>query len=528
VLRQRRSSFLPVAALTALLAACADTPATLPPASRAPRASVAAGTLQWFGYAASTQDEPTLAGTDSYANWGEVITDSSSTSTAATAQINALSQHGMKAVVELGELLWAAPSHTTLYPDYTARWNAWKAANASALTSGKVLAFLVLDEPFSKGADMSQYEAAAAMVKRDFPWAKVILIEAAVTVNCTGPACAFGTRAGLVTSVDWVGVDRYAIDPRTDTPLHDAVQRMKQQYPGRKMVYVMDSYWDQTHVDSLGVTTPGDMQPVATWWYDVARADPDAVMIATFIWGRIDNTTTAVDFPPAVLEEHTRIGREITGRSAGSSYAATGSFTVGTDGYAAGWACDPDAAWGESMVVRIFQDGAPYSQGTANLADVAQRGVCRNGSYYHAFRIPLSVGTMGHAMTATVQDLNGTQYPLATTCKDAPACVWYYNSYTAQGSAALSSTGLLTGWACDRDVPALAIQVQVNAGGTIIGSYAANAPSDASVNATCGGGTAHAFSIQLPAWTHGQIIYANAMDSMSGSTWIGPFSPRNW
>jgi hypothetical protein len=513
---------LPLAmAAVAMLAACGEEPSTPVSMAQAPRASAAAGSLLWFGYAAGAEDEPSLIGTDSYANWGEVITDGNAASTLATQPINALSAHNMKAVVELGQLLWAGPGYTELYPDYVARWNSWKAANASALTSAGVIAFIIRDEPFSNGTNIASYQTAAAMVKQSFPWAKIILIEAAQTILCTDPGCSTWSQAGQVSSVDWIGVDRYAIDPRTDVTFRDAVTRMKQQFPGRKMVYVADGYWDASHGDAFGPDWM--MRDVMTWWYDVARADPDAVMIATFIWNPLDGATSSRDFSPWTLAEHTRVGREITGRGITHLYPATGTFTIGSDGYATGWACDPDGAWGEAVTVKVYKDGVYASGGTAGGVDgLGPWAACRSGSRFHGYHVPLTIGMIGHRMTATVVDLDGNEVALPTTCKDAPACVWYPDSYRPKGAASLSSTGLVTGWACDRDAPTVSIQVQIAAGGTVVGKYTANVASEAAVNTQCGGGTAHRFSVQLATWTKGQVIHVSALDTMEGSTYLGP------
>ncbi|MBV9108586.1 MAG: hypothetical protein JO306_04165 [Gemmatimonadetes bacterium] len=507
-------------ALAAGLAACAE-PVSVPAAPpAAPRTTAAAGTLQWFGYAAGSDDEPSLIGTDSYANWGEVITNDTATSTWAANRINALSAHGMKSVVELGRLLWDPLfGYNSLRGDWADRWNAWKQANAAALASGNVIAFIVRDEPFSE-VDIPMYEQAAAMVKHDFPSTPILLIESAQEINCENvneSPCHFRQNAGLIHSVDWIGVDRYAIDPRTDASFRSAVDVVKLQWPGRKMVYVADGYWNQTHQDSTGLAA-ADMGQAMTWWYDVARADPSAVMIATFIWGPLDlGDVTSRDLPASALGEHIRVGREITGRGITHQYAATGSFNMdGTDGYVTGWACDPDGAWGETVTVKVYRDGVYFAQGPASLKDLGARSACRTGGLYHAFHVQ---GSAGHRMTATAVDLDGNEVPLATTCRDAPACVWYPILYQPTGLSALSVTGALTGWACDRDAPAVSINVLVRTSdGADVGTYAANVASEAAVNTQCGGGTAHRFSVQLPAATKGKTIYAYGVDTMAGMT----------
>ncbi|HEX2076729.1 MAG TPA: hypothetical protein VHG08_03440 [Longimicrobium sp.] len=429
----KRSRILRGAVAAAVLAACADTPSA-PAAHGAaePLANVGApGTLQWFGYVSGADKDSYLNGTDSYANWGWVITNDTAASVWAKQRITALAQHNMKAIVELGRLLWCPPAYTSLCPDVAARWQAWTTANASVLTSDKVLAFVIRDEPFHGRVNIQQWQDAAAMVKSTFPWARISLVEAAValTQDCEGyPSgyCHFDQYAHLITTVDWIGVNRYAIHPATDGLYQQALARMKQKYPGRRTVYVADGYWDGEHQNEFPGNTVEYMGTIMREWYEVARADPDAVLLGVFIWDPFADKLASRDFPLSVLYEQTRVGRAITGRTRANLYAPTGVFEgITHDGYAVGWACDPDRAWGETVRVDIYMNGTYYTSGGADQPDVF-RTACRSGTS-HRFRIPLGIGTSGQQMTARAVDLNAGVVQLPSTCPQNPACVWVWN-----------------------------------------------------------------------------------------------------
>ena len=490
--------------------------------------SVASAQLQWFGYTGGADNEA-LEGTASYVNFGYFSTDENDTNAAATDRVNAMSQKNMKAILELGKLLWApGPSGTyrTLYSNFQARWNNWKQANASVLTSDKVLAFLVRDEPFTNQVNIFHFEIACQMVKQDFPWAKIILVEAADIVACPNANCYFNQYRAIVNTVDWIGVDKYAINPVTDTVFRSAVTRMKQSYPGRKFVYVGDGFWDSSHVSAFG-SSINAMRNTMTRWYDVARNDPDAVLLGVFNWHKFQGIIAGSrEFPPAVLEEHARVGRAITGRVRPQLSQPTGLFEGFDSGfYAVGWACDPDGAWGERILVDIY-DGTTLLNTTFAERSSEFFPQCRTG-IAHRFRMPLSFAAMGRDVIAYARDLNSGLAQLSSNCPNSPACGWYPNDYAPIGEFRISSTGLAEGWACDPDAPQVSLYIQVHMdniccatapNGTVVGVFQANLSSDETINGQCGGGTAHRFSVQLPSWTKGHAIYITAFDTMQGGS----------
>ena len=488
--------------------------------------SIAAAQLQWFGYAGGG-DDTMLDRTVTYINFGYFSTDEDPRSTAVFYRIDAMTQREMKAIVELGQLLWepgTSGTYQSLYTDYVDRWNTWKTTNAPALTGDKVLGFLVRDEPFLNKVDISQLEAASQMIKRDFPWAKIILIEAADAVYDSDPLSHFNQNRARLSTVDWIGVDRYYIDPTTDIILRDAVVKLKQSYPGRKTIYVADGFWNQAHVN-LG----GDlniMRSIMTKWYDVARNDPDAVLLAVFIWNSGGEITVGSDsFPPFVIDEHIRVGKAITGRVRTQLYQPIGVFEGFDSNYnAVGWACDPDSNWGEKVSVDFYEVGSGLLVTT--IADKSSEFFpqCRSGMA-HRFRMPTPVSFLGKKILAFAHDLDSGVAQLPSTCLDAPACTMYWNHYRPIGKFKISSTGFAEGWTCDPDAPQASIKLEVwvdttPPNGTRVSTALANLTSDETINGQCGGGTAHRFGVQLPSWTKDRGIYIYGIDTMLGSAFL--------
>lgn len=95
----------------------------------------------------------------------------------------------------------------------------------------------------------------------------------------------------------------------------------------------------------------------------------------------------------------------------------------------------------------------------------------------------------------------------------------------------ITTTGVAFGWSCDRDIATTYVAVDFYAGGVPgVGAFAGRAnasfSSEPAVNALCGGGTAHRFSFQLPAWTKGQTIYPYGLDvTWRGYYLLPPSSP---
>lgn len=469
--------------------------------------------LQYFGYVGSAETAVSLDRTHGFTNFAHVATDENLYSSALGQKVIASSQRGLKVTIDLGKVLWCGSDYRNLCWDYIDRWNTWKQHNASILTSDKVLGFAVRDEPFLNGVNMSHYEAAVARVKGDFPWAKMWMVEAACAVRgfCNGaPSPYFSSYFGTLPGIDWVGLDEYGVHPATDSGYQSALQSLKQRFPGRKGVYVMDAY------SSIGPTVA-----TAREWYDVARSDPDAIILGVFSWDGAES------YACNVLLEHERIGREITGKG-GISSPPIGYFELSSSlGAAVGWTCDPNGTVCGPPRVDFHADGSYFSTATYMLPlTTFTKPQCGNSLAYR-FQMNLAIGVMGKRLTAYAHDAVSASAPLppvqlSSGCPDNPACYFYNSDYAPIGwFEGISPTGVARGWTCDQDAPDVSLRIHFyTSSSQFIGSYTANLASEAAVNDECGGGTAHRFSVQLPSWIKGQYIVVYGIDTMQGSSFL--------
>ncbi|HEX2223959.1 MAG TPA: hypothetical protein VHN15_07120 [Thermoanaerobaculia bacterium] len=487
--------------------------------------------LQHFGYVGGADDDNALNQTKGYTNFAHIATDANVSSTLVRDRVLAMSQKGIKATIDLGKVFWCGSSYAYLCGDYQTRWNTWKATNASILTSDKVLAFAIRDEPFYNKVNIAGYETAAQLVKTDFPWAKIFLVEAACAVrgSCHGSShTAFASYAGTMPNVDWVGVDEYAIRPTINTGYKTAVQKLKTKFPGKKTVYIMDGYWDAAHSSALG--SQSILRTVAQEWHTVARDDYDSVLLGVFLWGSLGvGTTGSGTLPCYILEQHVAIGREITGKVRAQTAAPVGRLEGVYSGNVVGTACDPDGTVCENPVVQLYRDGSYYSNAYfLDRNDYVLNPSCGTGRAIR-FRQSLGTSASGYRITATAKDLDSATAPtLPSNCLENPACLWYSNYADAKGYMEdMGATGTAAGWVCDPDAAHLSTQVKLMAGSTVIGVYTTNLDSEQAVANECGGGTKHRFSVQLPPWTQGQSVTAYAVD-LSGYDVLIPWLCSDW
>jgi hypothetical protein len=261
------------------------------------------------------------------------------------------------------------------------------------------------------------------------------------------------------------------------------------------------------------------MGPVADEWYSVARKDPDAVMLAVFRWGAGPNNSQG--FPCTVLNRHIAIGRAITGKARPRTSLPIGHLDgIDSNGCASGWACDPDGAICETVEVSF--DSPVLADPVVVTADRSSEdrvnALCKTGRNHRFFQC-LPAETSGRPLTVAASDLDsGPRSLSAASCGGRP-CVWYPNLYPPKGLlSGIDASGVATGWTCDPDAPDVSIQVQFLANGRPAGVFRADAGNEPVVTGQCGGGTAHRFRVQLPAWTQRKKILAYGLDTVSGSS----------
>jgi hypothetical protein len=511
-----RSVTLRVQDLTAGTATVASTCAQSPACVWTPH-------LRHFGYVGGADDDFALNQTKGYSNYAHIAAGSDVASPVLRDRVTAMSQKGLQATIDLGRVFWCGTNFTFLCSDYAARWNTWKQTNATVLSPDKVLAFAVRDQPFFNRVQMTGYETAARLVKTDFPWAKIFLIEAACAVrgSCNGSShTAFSQYTGTLPDVDWVGVAEYAVRPATDNGFKNAVQRLKLKFPGKKTVYVLDGYWDAAHDAALSSTA---WRALPQEWLNVARNDFDSVLLGVFSWlPPGSGTTGSRNLACNIMSEHVAVGREITGKVRAQTGPPLGKLEGVYGGNLVGWACDPDGTVCENPPITVGYGGFSYAIfGATDRNDYALNPQCGAGLGLR-FRHTLSIGSSGHPVTVKARDLDSaTTVTLPSNCLENPACVWYSSYSQAKGYMEdLEANGLAHGWVCDPDAPHLSTQVKLVANNTVIGIYTANLGNEQAVADECGGGLNHRFQVQLPAWTRGWPVEAYAVDLTSGETLI--------
>lgn len=187
--------------------------------------------------------------------------------------------------------------------NYTQRWNDWKAAHSSVLTGDYVLAFSVITEPVLRSISTADVETAVALVKQGCPSIPTMVAEASISIN----------QSYVVPSnADWVGIAAYYIHPNLDYSFKQSANLLKAKKQWwQKTAYTLDGFYGSSH---LGVApTVADMDTIAQEWYTFASQDPDAMVLAAFIWPDLtgENANGSSSFPQNVLDKHAAIGTAI-------------------------------------------------------------------------------------------------------------------------------------------------------------------------------------------------------------------------
>lgn len=476
--------------------------------------------LKYFGYV-GTGDEPSNRGLDEtkgYTNFSHIAASADPANTTLRDRVAAMNARGVRATIDLGQLLWCGYHWRSLCTDWQTRWNTWKTTNASILTPDKVLAFAVRDEPFNYNVNMAQYDQATAFIKADptvGSWIKLWLVEAGCVIannNCGWYAGsnAWNNYTGTLPNTDWIGIDEYQKYPSSAT-FQSALSKIKAKFPSKPRVYVMDGYWNDGHVAAFGSIS--EMRLVARAWYDAAHNDPGAIILGVYAW---HESIGSKSFPCTVLSEHREIGREITLKTRTRNGQPIGLLQALYDGsgLAIGYACDPDGSICEDPPIDFYV-GSTKKGGTTNYpsrSDYVVNAQCGVGVAYR-FRANVTNSTSGYNVTAVARDLDSGSVTLPSSCPENPACFWFSTQYPATGYMQEISNGRAAGWVCDPDVPHMQTFVRLaTADGTPIGTFQTNLGSEQAVADQCRGGSMHRFDVALPTWARYQTIQAFAID----------------
>lgn len=488
----------------------------------------ASAQIQYFGYVGGADDDQALGQTKGFTNFAHISTSDNLGDRYIQDRIGVMAPLGIKAVIDLGKVLWCDYDGTGNYLsicwDWDQRWSQWKTFNASILTPDKVLAFAIRDEPFNYNLDMSVFDQVAARVKSDLPSIKLLMVEAACVVatdNCglfpgAGAVARYG---GTLPSIDWIGLDAYGIFPKTNTTFQQAVNIFRSKFPGKKWLYALDGYWDPGLQGSV-IGPDTSMAQIADDWYDVAKADPNTILLGVFVWRAGDGVEGSQDLPCSVLTEHIKIGRLITGKVHTQTAAPIGQFQGLASTTPYGWVCNPDGTprcKNPSLEMYVNGNLRLTSSNFPLYTTVMSPGMPQcGGGTTHSFQSGLLLADSGYPITFKARDLDsGSSVTLPSNCPENPACVWYASNYAPKGYMdGISPTGAVNGWVCDPDAPQVSSKVRmVLDDGTQVGTFTANLANEQAVTDQCRGGTQHRFTVQLPPFSGVcRSVFAYAID----------------
>jgi hypothetical protein len=270
--------------------------------------------IKYFGYA-GPGNASELSRVSSYSNFSYIggSYTLNSYDTSITTQLNDLHNNGMKAVIDLGRVLWQdlGSDKWSLYPDYQTRWTQWTWANPKVLDPAYVVAYSVMTEPTRRAPNndtatmFSWIDEAAAYLKTTAPIPTMM-------IDDTEDVVPVGDSYVVPQHLDWVGMSKYYTHPDSDTEFQASVSILKNKKQcGQKTVYVLDGFYKEGYHPHA--PTSADMDLIAQQWYNVASQDPEAILLGVFLWDDLTGECGrgSRSFPQNVLNTHAAIGQAI-------------------------------------------------------------------------------------------------------------------------------------------------------------------------------------------------------------------------
>jgi hypothetical protein len=341
--------------------------------------------IKYFGYAGADNDGA-LNQVSPYTNFSYI---SGSYGVSIIDQVTAIKNHSMRAVIDLGNVLWCQDDPNNSYgtwhlcseslgdQSYIARWNDWTSMNGSVLDSSNILAFSIITEQISRGIPAADIQAATSVVKQRYPGIPTMAIDSSDDViNAYYGYYGYGPSSfRFPSNLDWVGVFKYYTHPNLDGRFKDSISLLKlnkQSY--QRVVYVMDGFYNDPHI--WAAPTVYDMDQIAQEWYLLASQDPEAILLGVFLWPDIpgENAIGSGNFPPIALNKQLQIGGAILGGRVPTYQGAHDYIDCGAM-ITAGWALDasvPNTPVSVDLVVDnyvVFTQRADHDRG-----DVGQHG----------------------------------------------------------------------------------------------------------------------------------------------------------
>lgn len=270
--------------------------------------------IKYFGYV-GPGDPNELSQVSSYSNFSYIA---GVYGQSITTQLTNLHNQGMRAVIDLGRVLWCTDSDPNdfeakwyLCPDYQARWQQWTAQNPLVLDSGYVAAYSVMTEP-TKRAVNGDVTAMAAAMDEAACYLKSTATIPTMMIDNAPDVLAVGSLYPVPQKVDWVGVSSYYVHPDSDTVFNAGatILRNNKRY-WQRTVYVLDGFFKEG--EHPHAPTSADMELIAQQWYNVASQDPDSILLGVFLWDDLTGECGrgSRSLPQNVRSTHYTIGRAI-------------------------------------------------------------------------------------------------------------------------------------------------------------------------------------------------------------------------
>lgn len=169
-----------------------------------------------------------------------------------------------------------------LYPDYAARWQA--EADAVRPYLSKIAAFYVLDEPQWNGATPAEIDTSAQLIKKTFPGARVMMIEA-------GPA--ISPSYAVPSAVDWIGFDWYCQPFSKIQATLATLQSLVPAASSQRFFLVPENAPLSACAGDSGHTTDADIAALQRDYFQLAEQNPRVIGLLNFgFWVSPPWTTT--------------------------------------------------------------------------------------------------------------------------------------------------------------------------------------------------------------------------------------------
>jgi hypothetical protein len=191
-----------------------------------------------------------------------------------------------------------------LIENYEEQFNLWKTTN-SFLSSEKVAAFTVADEPAWNQMNMNDLAIITALIKQVFPDIPIMVIEAPDSIN----------QLIITDNIDWVGFDRYGtIDPENDPEYLQRLQliKSKRTNQNQKLVLIMESQWLDFYTEAG--FEESILIDMSKSYFELAKKEEDVVALISYLLPSAFDSPDQKGFlelTPQIQQAIREIGNEI-------------------------------------------------------------------------------------------------------------------------------------------------------------------------------------------------------------------------